>query len=107
MTSDAPFLHTDRDQAALAFGADPSDVDPSHHHPHPRPHPSLSRARPWWRYVKDNPPARRVLLGTAGSSGVGFTFIFTIQSLLLATRASLTRSTREPWEREHSPATLN
>jgi hypothetical protein len=29
MTSDAPFLHTDRDQAALAFGADPSDVDPS------------------------------------------------------------------------------
>jgi hypothetical protein len=61
MTSDAPFLHTDRDQAALAFGADPSDVDPSHHHPHPRPHPSLSHARhihPWWRYVKNNPPAR-------------------------------------------------
>jgi hypothetical protein len=29
MTSDAPFLHTDRDQAALAIGADPSDVDPS------------------------------------------------------------------------------
>jgi hypothetical protein len=29
MTSNAPFLHTDRDPAALAFGADPSDVDPS------------------------------------------------------------------------------